>query len=146
MASSKGSSNSNKTAHVMNLLRKSNSPLDAPTDEAEASAAPAPAAPQAPIITALNADSEVSTQIRDALSDALAEEIGIDWECDTYDAGLNLNVWGAEKLSAYFGRLLTEHHGLSSQKGDSVLESVWAEKCAVYEAEKSELIVKQMTA
>jgi hypothetical protein len=67
----------------------------------------------------------------------MAEEIGIDWECDTYDAGLHLNVWGAEKLSAYFGRLLTEHHGLSSQKGDSVLESVWAEKCAVYEAEKS---------
>ena len=76
MASSKGSSNSNKTAHVMNLLRKSNSPLEAPKDEAETPAAPVAAAPQAPIITALNADTEVSTQIRDALSDALAEEIG----------------------------------------------------------------------
>ena len=68
---------------------------------------------------------------------ALAEEIGIDWNLDTYDAGLHLNVWGAEKLSRYFGQLLTEQHGLTSQRGDAVLESVWAEKCAAYEAEKA---------
>ena len=68
---------------------------------------------------------------------ALAEEIGIDWSLDTYDAGLHLNVWGAEKLSSYFGQLLTEQHGLTSQRGDAVLESVWAEKCAAYEAEKA---------
>ena len=68
---------------------------------------------------------------------ALSDEIGIDWNLDTYDAGLHLNVWGAEKLSRYFGKLLTERHGLISQRGDDVLESVWAEKCAAYEAEKT---------
>ena len=68
---------------------------------------------------------------------AMAEEIGIDWNLDTYDAGLHLNVWGAEKLSAYFGQLLTERHGLISQRGDRILEAKWAEKCAVYEAQKN---------
>ena len=68
---------------------------------------------------------------------AMAEEIGIDWERDTYDAGLHLNVWGAEKLSAYFGQLLIEKHGLTSQKSDAALAEIWAEKCAAYEAEKT---------
>ena len=71
---------------------------------------------------------------------ALAEEIGIDWERDTYDAGLHLNVWGAEKLSSYFGQLLVERHGLTSQKGDAALAAVWAEKCATYEAQKASAV------
>lgn len=92
MSSSKGTSNSNKTAHVMNLLRKSN-PTPPQAEAAPTAAAepvqqgtPAPAAPQSaaptpapaaqvpPIITALNADAEVSAQIKDALSEALAQE------------------------------------------------------------------------
>ena len=68
---------------------------------------------------------------------ALAEEIGIDWERDTYDAGLHLNVWGAEKLSRYFGQLLVERHGLTSQKDDAALSEIWAGKTAAYEAEKA---------
>ena len=71
---------------------------------------------------------------------AMAEEIGIDWERDTYDAGLHLNVWGAEKLSAYFGQLLIEKHGLTSQKSDDALAEIWAGKCAAYEAEKTKAI------
>lgn len=78
MSSSKGSSNSNKTAHVMNLLRK-NTPQP-PADSAAATQAPPPAAPvpqTPPILTALHADAEVSSQIRDALQEALAEEESI---------------------------------------------------------------------
>ncbi|MBQ7320805.1 MAG: SGNH/GDSL hydrolase family protein [Clostridia bacterium] len=71
---------------------------------------------------------------------AMSEEIGIDWERDTYDAGLHLNVWGAEKLSTYFGKLLTEKHGLTSQKNDAVLSGIWAEKCAAYAAEKANAV------
>ena len=71
---------------------------------------------------------------------AMAEEIGIDWERDTYDAGLHLNVWGAEKLSSYFGELLTEEHGLSSMRENAALATVWAEKCAKYEAEKAKAV------
>ena len=88
MSSPKGNSNSNKTAHVMNLLRKSNPtppPAEVPAEEAVAPAAPAPsaaptapapaAAPIAPIITALNADAEISSQIRDALEQELLAEV-----------------------------------------------------------------------
>ena len=79
MASSKGPSNSNKTAHVMNLLRKS-----APAPVAEkpmetAPAAPVPANPQVPpIVTSLNADAEISAHIKDALETALAEDLAAD--------------------------------------------------------------------
>ena len=38
----------------------------------------------------------------------LADEIGIDYNTDTYDAGLHLNLSGAEKLSKYFGKYLTD--------------------------------------
>ena len=92
MSSPKGNSNSNKTAHVMNLLRKSNPtppPADDPVEEVAtapvpsaapvapaAPAAPAPAAaPIPPIITALNADVEISSQIRDALEQELMAEV-----------------------------------------------------------------------
>ncbi|MBO7250449.1 MAG: SGNH/GDSL hydrolase family protein, partial [Clostridia bacterium] len=42
-----------------------------------------------------------------------AEEIGIDWSTDTYDAGAHLNVYGAEKLTRYFGEILSSSHGLA---------------------------------
>ena len=36
----------------------------------------------------------------------LIDEIGIDYSKDTYDGGLHLNVYGAEKVSRYFGKFL----------------------------------------
>lgn len=36
----------------------------------------------------------------------LIKKIGIDFKKDTYDAGLHLNFYGAEKLSEYFGKYL----------------------------------------
>ena len=36
----------------------------------------------------------------------LTDEIGIDYSKDTYDGGLHLNVYGAEKMSRYFGKFL----------------------------------------
>ena len=35
-------------------------------------------------------------------------EIGLDFQTDTYDAGLHLNRAGAEKLTRYFARCLKE--------------------------------------
>lgn len=71
------SSNTSKTAHVMNLLSKNRgaSPAQEPAEpQAEETAAPQPApaepahaAPVAPIISSLNADAAVSSQIKDAL-------------------------------------------------------------------------------
>ena len=79
------SSNTSKTAHVMNLLSKNRSsaasePAAEPQAEAAAPAAPQAApeepprsAPGAPIITSLNADAAVSSQIKDALEAELLE-------------------------------------------------------------------------
>lgn len=42
------------------------------------------------------------------------DEIGIDYSTDTYDEGVHLNVYGAEKMTDYFGKILSERHGLSA--------------------------------
>lgn len=66
------------------------------------------------------------------------EEIGLDFNEDTYDAGLHLNLSGAEKLSVYFGNILAKDCGLENRRGDAMLEAVWTEKLAAYEAEIKE--------
>ena len=74
MASSKDS-HSSKTAHVMNLLSKNRgaaAETPAPEDPVPAPA-PAPAAVP-PIISSINADAAVSSQIKDALEAALEQE------------------------------------------------------------------------
>ena len=64
------------------------------------------------------------------------EEIGLDFSQDTYDGGLHLNLSGAEKLSRYFGEILTEECQVKSRWGDEHLEEVWEKKCALYYGEK----------
>ena len=64
------------------------------------------------------------------------EEIGIDWDTDTYDAGLHLNVWGAEKASAWLGEILQKECALPDRREDGKLSAKWEEKTAAYEAEK----------
>ena len=66
----------------------------------------------------------------------LCEEIGIDWSTDTYDAGLHLNVYGAEKLSEYFGQILADRHGISDRRGDSTLLAQWQGRVDRYYEEK----------
>lgn len=63
------------------------------------------------------------------------DRIGLDFDTDTYDAGLHLNLSGAEKLSSYFGKILTGECGLKSRRGETGLEASWREKIARYEAE-----------
>ncbi len=67
----------------------------------------------------------------------LSEETGIDMQTDTYDMGLHLNLSGAEKLSAYFGGILSEDFGLEDHRGDAELSGVWSEKVDKYNAEKA---------
>lgn len=64
------------------------------------------------------------------------DEIGLDFTEDTYDAGLHLNLSGAEKLSRYFGRILSEECGIESRRGDAALEAQWDEKRKAYEADR----------
>ena len=67
----------------------------------------------------------------------LDEEIGLDWSTDTYDGGVHLNVYGAEKLTSYFGKILTEKYGITDRRGDAELDAVWAEKLATYQKERN---------
>lgn len=66
----------------------------------------------------------------------LQEETGIDYTKDTYDGGLHMNLSGAEKLSRYIGRYLTEEAGIADRRGEEHMAVVWTEKLAAYEAEK----------
>lgn len=66
----------------------------------------------------------------------VTEEIGLDFSTDTYDAGLHLNLSGAEKLSRYFGKILAEDCGLKSRRGEDALEKAWEKKLAYYRAER----------
>ena len=67
------------------------------------------------------------------------EEIGIDWNTDTYDTGLHLNVYGAEKMSKFFGQLLVDTFGMEDRRSDSELSSLWAEKVETYNERKATL-------
>ena len=66
----------------------------------------------------------------------LIDEVGIDFTQDTYDAGLHMNLSGAEKLADWLGGYLSTEVGLKDRRGEAELERIWAEKIAAYEAEK----------
>lgn len=63
----------------------------------------------------------------------LAETVGIDYNTDTYDAGLHLNLAGAEKLSGYFGRYLKENYTLVDYRYDPDYQSAYSKKIRFYE-------------
>ena len=64
------------------------------------------------------------------------EEIGIDWNTDTYDAGLHLNVYGAEKAASWLGNILANTCGVPDRRGDETVSAAWAEKTEIYNARK----------
>ena len=66
----------------------------------------------------------------------LTEETGIDYNTDTYDAGLHMNLAGAEKLSRWLGEYLTTELGLEDRRTEKELAARWEEKTDFYEAEK----------
>ena len=65
------------------------------------------------------------------------EEIGLDWSTDTYDKGLHLNVYGAERVTSYFGKILAENHGLSDHRNDAELSAIWDERIDAYYKERN---------
>lgn len=63
----------------------------------------------------------------------VAEEIGIDYNTDTYDAGLHLNLDGAEKLSVYFAHILAENHNIADRRDDTDISAIYDEKLRLYD-------------
>lgn len=66
-----------------------------------------------------------------------ADQIGLDWRTDTYDAGAHLNVYGAEKLTTYFGRILTEQEGIAPAQQTAEEAARWRAKVDAYQAERN---------
>lgn len=67
----------------------------------------------------------------------LLDETGVDLTTDSYDGGLHLNVYGAEKLVAYLGKILTETYDLRDMRGDSQTAAAWEKKTAAYDRLKT---------
>lgn len=62
----------------------------------------------------------------------LCEDIGIDWSCDTYDEGMHLNVYGAEKLTRYFGKMLSEKYDIADRRAEADMSKLWDERVKAY--------------
>ena len=56
------------------------------------------------------------------------EELGVDYEEDTYDGGLHMNYSGAKKLSKYMGEILSEEYGIEDKRKDETLSKIYGEK------------------
>lgn len=63
------------------------------------------------------------------------DSIGLDWDKDTYDGGLHLNLSGAEKLSEYFGQILSNDFNVPDRRGEEDLEKYWNGVIERYDAE-----------
>ena len=61
------------------------------------------------------------------------DDIGLDYSTDTYDAGLHLNLSGAEKITLSLGQVLREQLSLPDRRSDAHLAAIWQEKIAAYE-------------
>ena len=62
----------------------------------------------------------------------VSDDIGIDMQTDTYDAGLHLNIYGAEKLSRYFAEILAVRYGVPDRRDDETVSADWENKCKAY--------------
>ena len=70
----------------------------------------------------------------------LIEECEINYKTDTYDAGLHLNLSGAQKVTKWFGNFLQTEFGLQNRRGEEGLEEIWEKKLQDYNADKENKI------
>ena len=69
------------------------------------------------------------------LDEDIMSETGIDYQSDTYDGGLHMNLYGAEKLSSWLGNYLTQKYALSDRRGEPQLAAEWEEISGRYQEE-----------
>lgn len=61
------------------------------------------------------------------------EEIGLDFQQDTYDAGQHLNLRGATKLSVWFAQILADRHGIPDRRSEAAVAAHYNEKLKAYD-------------
>mgnify|MGYP003290232691 CR=1 FL=1 len=54
-----------------------------------------------------------------------SDVIGIDYQMDTYDAGMHVNIYGAEKCSDYIGNILSTEYGIEDHRGQEIYDNYW---------------------
>ena len=63
----------------------------------------------------------------------LLEETGLDYEKDTYDGGLHMNLSGADKLTRYLGKVLAEDYHMPDHRKDPRYASIYRQKEKFYQ-------------
>ena len=63
----------------------------------------------------------------------LRDDIGLDMSTDTYDAGLHLNLSGAEKFADYIGDYLVSHYNLTDFRSVPEVASMWENDIVFYD-------------
>ncbi len=58
--------------------------------------------------------------------------IGLDYQTDTYDGGLHLNLYGATKLSKYFANILKENYNLTDYRNNKEVSNIYNQKLKDY--------------
>ena len=66
----------------------------------------------------------------------LMDRMGIDLDTDTYDGGIHLNVWGAEKYTRWLGAYLAERGLVEDRRQDPAAAARYARLTERYEQEK----------
>lgn len=61
-----------------------------------------------------------------------AEEMGLDMTTDTYDKGVHLNVYGAEKCSRFLGEILRNEYSVPDGRQNAELSAAWKPVCERY--------------
>ena len=72
----------------------------------------------------------------------MTDEIGIDWNTDTLDKGDHLNLSGAERVTEYLGRYLSDNYSLADHRRDAAFDH-WTKVAAEYD-EKASKKLKEM--
>jgi len=60
------------------------------------------------------------------------DDIGLDWSEHSFNAGLHLNVFGAELMSNYFGNILVNEFDLPDRRTDQSISVQWDKKAEQY--------------
>ena len=66
-----------------------------------------------------------------------ADDMGLDMTTDTYDKGVHLNVYGAEKCSRFLGAILRNDYSVPDGRLDAAQVAAWAPVCERYHAARN---------
>ena len=66
-----------------------------------------------------------------------ADAIGLDMTTDSYDGGIHLNVYGAEKFTRYFGQILADTNRVPDRRVETATAAVWQTRVDRYNARKT---------